>query len=203
MQVKSQPDILGADKFRDTISGFLRDVSVRTARICAVDVARFGAGQALAGGIVHIDVRIRPLVDRIRGSGAEAECAGPALGLQCEILHIALAGVVVGHAAAVGIRDDKDGTLIYLGILNESERGHKTGRLISVRAAKDQHLSAGFTALKDIDRRIGMSAFEPLEPVGEHLDLRDAGALYRHGQLAGFEEVRACYTADRDRRRKA
>ena len=138
---------------------------------------------------MDIDIRVGPLVDRVRCAGAVAEGTLAARSGQRKVLEIALAGVVVRHGAVVGIGDNVDRSLLHNGVLDEGKGGHIAGDLICVRAAEDQHGAAWLFALKHVDRRIAVGALKSVEPFRKHLHLGNTGSPFGQRQLACRKKV--------------
>ena len=149
---------------------------------------------------MDIDIRVGPLVDRVRCAGAVAEGTLAARSGQRKVLKIALAGVVVRHGAVVGIGDNIDRSLLHNGVLDEGKGGHIAGDLVGMRAAEDQHGAARLFALEYIDRRVAIGAIKAIKPIGKHFDLGDAGAPFGQRQLARRKEIQPCVNHDRHRK---
>ena len=140
---------------------------------------------------MDIDIRVGPLVDRVRCAGAVAEGTLAARSGQRKVLEIALTGVVVRHGTVVGIGDNVDRSLLHNGVLDEGKGGHIARDLVCVRAAEDQHGSSRFLALEHVDWRIAVGAFKSVEPFGKHLHLGNAGSPFGHRQLTRRKKVHA------------
>ena len=106
-------------------------------------------------------------------------------------MEIALAGVVVGHGAVVGVGDHVDGALLHHSGLDEGEGGHIAGDLIGVGSAQHQHLAAGLLALEHIDPGVAVCILQAGKPVGKQLDVGHARSLLRPGDVTGGHEVHA------------
>ena len=139
MQIHGHVDLVFLDHLGDGVAHALGQVAVGHAGIGPVQIPGLTAGQGLSGGVVSVHVRIRPLVYRVGGPGAENKGPASALCLNVEELEGTLLGIVVGKGAVVGPGDHIEGAGIHLGALHQGDGSHMTSGLVGVGAAQDQH----------------------------------------------------------------
>jgi len=160
VEVDGDVDILALEQLLDRMRHALGIRPIGPAREATVQIAGFDARELLPGGIVEIDQRIGPLVNRVHSAGAVPERPLSFSKGDRVLLRICLHGIRAGVSSPGGLRDNDDTALSDGGMLNDDDAGEKPRRLVRVDAAKHNKGPARLLPLKDVDRRLAAGTQE-------------------------------------------
>ena len=197
VQVDRHVDFLGFNQLNNAVCHLLRQRAILFAGIAAVDIARFASGKGLSH-IVHIDIRIGPLMDRIGRSGTMSERSDlTGRRRQMDFGRMSFLRIVVRRAAGVRPRNNIQRAFLRHGVFNEKHCRHVRGHLVGVRSAENQRRRAFLFPLHDIHFRITGRILELGEIVAEHFDFRNARTadnhvLFPHRQKSGARYHTGC-----------
>ena len=163
MHVHCQIDALTVDQVVDSRADHLCQDTVFVSVVEPVHVADLGdlGSHQLAARGPHVVGVVRPLVHRVRKTVAHAEGAHAAVIQDYieEVLH-AVQRRCVRKAALVGPWDDEQPSLRALEVLCHGDGCNRTGALVRMRSAQNQHVAAGHPAVQDIDLGIQSRSLE-------------------------------------------
>ena len=108
-----------------------------------------------------VNIRIRPLIDRVGCTGAILECSG--LTIFCGEVHVlrgTIQRVIVGQSGIVDVRDHINGSRFNLCILFQNNAGHMTRRFVGMSAAQNNKGTSLFFTFQYIYIGIADGAFQ-------------------------------------------